>query len=133
MVRQRTTPLGQSAHVECGSCSLCCWNAAIILVDGDEDWYEKEQCGTRTDDGRPVYMLKRKPNGACVYLDDAGKCTIHGRAPLICRQFSCVEAFQFYTAQERRQLVKDKLIDKRVWAAARERLGMGPKAYKGSA
>lgn len=122
MPRARTTPMGKSASVNCGSCSLCCWNAAIILVEGDADWYETEPCGKK-DDGSPILMLKRKENGACHYLSDDGKCTIHGRAPLICRQFSCVEAFQFYSRAERRQMVKDGLIDPRIWEAARERIG----------
>ncbi len=123
MPRMPTTRMGQSASVNCGSCSLCCKNAAIVLVDGDADWYEKEEFG-KGPDGEPIYMLKRKDDAekSCVYLSEEGKCTIHGRAPIICRQFSCVEAFEFYTRGERTQLVKDGLIDKRIWKAARERI-----------
>lgn len=120
MPRGPTTPQGKSAHVECGSCSLCCWNAAIVLVEGDEDWYDTEPCGKK-DNGDPIVMLKRKPNGACTYLSDEGKCTIHGRAPLICRQFSCAEAFNFYSRSERRQMAKAGLIDPRIWDEGRKR------------
>jgi len=39
-------------------------------------------------DGRVQRILCRKPNGDCIYLID-GKCSIHGRAPKVCRDFDC--------------------------------------------
>jgi hypothetical protein len=41
-------------------------------------------------DGRVQRMLCRKPNGDCIYLID-GKCSIHGRAAKVCRDFDCRE------------------------------------------
>jgi hypothetical protein len=39
-------------------------------------------------DGGPRLMLARKEDGGCVYLGEAG-CTIHDRAPWVCRRFDC--------------------------------------------
>jgi Fe-S-cluster containining protein len=119
-MRSPTTPPGGNASVDCGSCSKCCRNAAIILLPQDADWYEKVPAGVDAD-GKPYFKLPNKPDGSCHYLSEEGRCTIHGRAPIICRQFSCVEAFNFYSRQERRQMVKDGVVDPEIWVEGRKR------------
>lgn len=38
--------------------------------------------------GRDVIAIELTPEGNCVYLGEGG-CTIHDRAPVICRVFDC--------------------------------------------
>jgi Fe-S-cluster containining protein len=35
--------------------------------------------------------LKRKPDGACIYLDDRSACSIYSSRPVVCRTFTCAE------------------------------------------
>lgn len=91
----------------------------LTLADGPmENW----QTQIVTVGGVKGHVLAHKDDGACVYLGEHG-CTIHDRAPTICRQFSCVEAFNFYSRQERRALVRSGKVDARVWEEWRKRAG----------
>lgn len=65
-------------------------------------------------------VLKMKLNGDCVYLGEDG-CTIHGRAPKICRVFDCRRWFLSKTRAERRRLVRNGHASKEVFDAGRER------------
>jgi hypothetical protein len=71
--------------VPCQGCRLCCQGDAVRLEEEDlSRGYESEP--------HPyipgALMLAHKPNGDCVYLDEHG-CTIHGRAPSLCRAADC--------------------------------------------
>lgn len=37
-----------------------------------------------------LYMLKRREDGACVYLGGDGKCTIYNERPISCRAYTCL-------------------------------------------
>ena len=69
--------------VPCGSCHLCCHT--IITLADDEYHYAWTM---QVIDGRVQRILCRQPNGDCIYLQH-GKCSIHGRAPKVCRDFDC--------------------------------------------
>jgi hypothetical protein len=56
-------------------------------------------------DGETFHMLKHKDNGDCFYLDKNG-CTIHDRAPSVCRQFDCRQYFLSMTRAARRAMEK---------------------------
>lgn len=109
--------------VPCNGCRACCLTDLIIL---------HPECGDRPDDyqtvdvshpftGQRVKALARKANLECVYLDDQG-CTIHDRAPAICREFDCRRMYLGYTRAERKRMVRDGLMGKDVFEAGRERL-----------
>jgi hypothetical protein len=71
--------------VPCRGCRLCCQGDAVRLEDEDLGrGYETEP--------HPyipgALMLAHRPNGDCVYLGVDG-CTIHGRAPALCRAADC--------------------------------------------
>jgi uncharacterized protein len=57
--------------------------------------------------GRWVHALQQRPDGSCVYLE-AGRCSIHGRAPNICKVFDCRGVALMGTRAERRR--KEKTI-----------------------
>ena len=65
--------------------------------------------------------LKQKPNGECVYLDENG-CTIHDRAPAVCRAYSCVGQYMMLTRAERRRRIARGLLKKEIMVRARELL-----------
>ena len=73
------------ADIPCGSCTACCQNDAVFLHpeygDPAEDYITEEY------EGRIV--LAHKENGDCIYLDRKRGCTIHDRAPAVCRELDC--------------------------------------------
>lgn len=73
------------SNVPCGSCYVCCqWDAIILHPEcGDDEsgYHTVEYMGKR--------KLASKENGDCIYLDRKIGCTIHGHAPVICREFDC--------------------------------------------
>ena len=66
--------------VDCGSCRACCY-MAVFLTPWDTGDYLTDH------DGK---TLKKRPDGGCVYLDEAG-CSIYERRPVACRAFHCGE------------------------------------------
>lgn len=66
------------SEVNCNGCTACCRGWDIELQPQD-DWSQYDHSGGK---------LTRKPDGSCVYLGDKG-CTIHDRAPYVCRKFDC--------------------------------------------
>jgi uncharacterized protein len=84
------------ASVPCGSCRACCRNNLILLFpDEGDDLASFDYTITITPHGI-LPTLKHKANGDCVYLDAATGCTIHDRAPLICKAFDCRKAALLY-------------------------------------
>jgi len=69
----------------------------------------------------PIYILKHKENGDCFYLGPEG-CTIHERAPAICREFDCRKFYATRSRAERKAQIAKGHIDKRVFDAGRKRL-----------
>jgi hypothetical protein len=66
--------------------------------------------------------LKHKPGGGCIYLAEGVGCTIHGRAPALCRQFDCRRFFLVTTRSDRRRLIAEGLFSEDVLDAGRSRL-----------
>jgi len=83
--------------IPCDGCTACCKTDQVILrpeVGDDPAAYEVEYIASALYPGQRVPALKRDPQtGACVYLGPAG-CTIHDRAPSICRRFHCARMFK---------------------------------------
>lgn len=112
---------GEVANVPCGSCTACCRNEFKLLIPeaGDDvsayqvEWVDIPKLGKRA-------MLANKPNGECVYLTESG-CSIHDRAPRICRAFDCRRFFKLHTRAERREMVAKGQASVDVLAAGRER------------
>ena len=77
------------ALVPCNGCTACCRNTRVlvhsVLGDNPEDY--------ETEDYQGLRVLKRKPSGDCIYLEDSG-CTIWERPPAQCREFDCRRAVQ---------------------------------------
>jgi Fe-S-cluster containining protein len=68
-----------------------------------------------------ICELKRRDNGDCIYLGEAG-CTIYDRRPSVCRKFDCRIEFLKQTRNERRDRIKSGMMSREVYAAARRRL-----------
>ncbi|HWL47264.1 MAG TPA: YkgJ family cysteine cluster protein [Sphingomonadaceae bacterium] len=83
--------------IPCDGCTLCCFNEQVILRPeaGDVlDTFDWEYIETPLYPGQQVPALKRDPTtGHCIYLTEAG-CSIHARAPAICRRFHCARTFK---------------------------------------
>ncbi len=76
--------------VPCGPCRACCRRDAIVLHPELGDKIEDYECEEvlHPFTGQTVMMLKRKPNGDCIYLEEEG-CIIHENSPAICQEFDC--------------------------------------------
>jgi len=70
-------------------------------------------------------ILKRHPNGDCVYLGADG-CTIHDRAPVICRIFDCRRLVRSHTRQEIRRMVSSGLLDRNIVEQGRKMIRSNP-------
>jgi Fe-S-cluster containining protein len=112
----------QPVSVPCGSCRACCRREIVILFPerGDDvASYEHEAIDLG---GQIVSALRLKANGDCVYLDDAKGCTIHDRAPAVCKAFDCRQYFLGMTRADRRVTERQAKNKSQIFAAARERL-----------
>jgi len=59
-------------------------------------------------------MLAHKPNGECIYLENSG-CSIHERAPSLCRSADCRSLALRLNFEKARQLHLMGRLDLRVW------------------
>jgi len=118
------------ADVPCGSCHLCCKSEVLVLLpDEGDDVASYQHEFMELPQGR-LPVLKHKPNGDCVYLGEDG-CTIHERAPFICRIFDCRRWFLAHSRAERRRMIATSLATKDVFAAGRDRLASLKSAERG--
>lgn len=86
--------------VPCNGCTLCCQGDAIRLLPADD----ASQYQTVPHDRYPGHlMLDHKPNGDCIYLGASG-CTIHGHAPLMCREMDCRNVAESISYTQARKL-----------------------------
>jgi uncharacterized protein len=116
----RSQPRPPDATVPCGSCRRCCQkNSTVMLLpqEGDDVQSYQHEIVDLPGAGRGA-ILKRKDNGDCIYLGEHG-CTIHDRAPVICRVFDCRNAYLNFVAEhpraERRKLIKLGYVDPEIF------------------
>lgn len=81
--------------VPCGLCRQCCYHEHVFLHPEAGDDVESYKSVEIYDPGemRVRHVLAKRADGACVYLGPAG-CTIHDRAPSLCRSFDCKSLYQ---------------------------------------
>ena len=109
--------------VPCGTCTQCCRSSqGLFLHPGQGDDVDSYRHRTAVDrDGNPVHLLETTPEGACVYLGEAG-CTVYERRPLLCRSFDCRKHYLILPRQDRDNLVRLGLSSRAVFNAGRARL-----------
>jgi hypothetical protein len=108
--------------VPCAGCTACCRGGELVVLfpeDGDDparfDHIEvPSPAGT-------ILVLRHRENGDCVYLG-AGGCTIHGRAPAVCRNFDCRKYFLSMPRNERRLVEKRAASKPDIFTAGRQRI-----------
>jgi len=101
----------EAKFVPCNGCTLCCQGDAIRLTEEDNpDEYLTEPHPYISG----ALMLAHKPNGDCVYLVESG-CSIHDRAPSLCRSADCRSIALKYDFDTAMKLHNMKRIDIRVW------------------
>jgi Fe-S-cluster containining protein len=98
-------------EVPCNGCTLCCQHDAIRL-------YKEDNAPDYLTEPHPFFpgelMLAHKPNGECIYLSENG-CTIHHKAPLLCRVADCRILAVKVDYETACKLHKIGSIDIRVW------------------
>jgi hypothetical protein len=105
-------------EVPCNGCTLCCQADAIRLLPEDN----VEDYQTEPHPYIPgALMLAHKPNGECVYLYNQG-CSIHDRAPSMCRIADCRSVAAKFNFEQARTLHSLGRLDLRVWDRGRELL-----------
>jgi len=111
------------AQVPCNGCHECCRGGEVVTLfpEAGDDPSKYLTSDALMVDGTPLIMLQHKPNGDCVYLGEQG-CTIHDRAPAVCRAFDCRGFFLKLTRNERRRWGRDNPHKQRIFAAGRMRL-----------
>lgn len=71
--------------------------------------------------GLSYFEIDHHANGDCVYLGPDG-CTIHERAPYLCRIFDCRDAYRMHSRAERRRRIAEGRASAAVYEAGRTRL-----------
>lgn len=117
----------ERADVPCNGCTACCKFDLVFLhpeCGDDPAQYETRQAINPVT-GKLGLALKHAKKGGCIYLDASG-CTIHERAPMVCREFDCRrfyrDAYMTTPRPERRRWVREGLIGKDVIEAGKARL-----------
>ena len=117
--------MSEDRAVNCAGCTLCCRGDMIMLHPecGDDPSQFETVRARNPITGEMGDMVAKKPGTLdCIYLGETG-CTIHGRAPAICRAFDCGLLFERIMAQyprvERRRMVSQRLIGKDVFEQGR--------------
>ncbi|MFO1488552.1 MAG: YkgJ family cysteine cluster protein, partial [Verrucomicrobiota bacterium] len=91
-------------HWSCHGCSDCCRGSLLITVTPEEKSRIEKQNWTSADgidpedlivEERGAFRLAHQPDGACVFLDAAGRCRLHAKfgeaaKPLACRLYPLV-------------------------------------------
>lgn len=114
--------IGERSNVPCNGCTACCRGDTIMLHPelGDDPGTFLTEPAHNPLTGKAGLMLQHKPNGECVYLGEGG-CTIHERAPVICREYDCRMQFAGLSRQQRRWLVKRGMFSQATMQAGRKR------------
>lgn len=124
-----TSERGASVSVPCNGCTLCCRRDLIALKPSHGDDPSSYDC-VPIEPGEigPIAKLQpledsrwrlRQVNGHCVYLTASG-CGIHGRAPIVCREYDCRRMVRSMPAASLRHLVKIGAYSKAVIRRGRE-------------
>lgn len=117
------------SDVPCNGCTACCKNDLVFLRDDDElaRYAVREAVHPLT--GEIGWALQHSPEGGCIYRVEGMGCTIHGRQPMVCREFDCRDVLirlMSLPRPERRRLQKKfdrmHLLSAEVVQAARDRL-----------
>jgi hypothetical protein len=98
-------------YVPCNGCTLCCQGDAIRLQAEDR----AEEYRTEPHPYVPgALMIAHKRNGDCTYLDEQG-CSIHDRAPSLCRSADCRSLAMKIDFETAKLLHATGRLDFRVW------------------
>lgn len=79
------------SDVPCNGCTACCKHDDVFLRPGEDprDYrVERVLDATKGEMGWRLQHKAKRDGGGCIYLGDGG-CTIHDRAPAVCKQFDC--------------------------------------------
>jgi len=94
-----------------------------ILPEKGDNAFDYQTAMCYTPGKTPYLILDRKDNGDCIYLGPDG-CTIHGRAPWVCRDFDCRNTFKNSDRIGRKLAIKNGDMPKAIFDRGRELLGI---------
>lgn len=100
----------EQVTVPCATCHLCCQGHSLVALIPERG---DDPAQFETAEFDKLTVLKHKPNGDCFYLGENG-CTIHGKAPYMCRIYDCRDQHRSYTKAKRDELIKVGHLDKEV-------------------
>jgi hypothetical protein len=101
--------------LDCGACRACCHQRVLLMIGDDPSIYRLDV----TPEG--ALQLQRRPDGACVYLDDKRGCTIYDHRPNMCRRFDCGDWYLTTPRHERRRLARSPNSNTREMVASAKR------------
>lgn len=107
------------ANVPCNGCTACCRGEVVMLLPGRDDVesYEHEIVTLPVGTG-PVL---KKVDGHCIYLAD-DRCSIHERAPTVCRVFDCRRWYLNHDRAARRRMARHGGVGAEIIDAGRARV-----------
>lgn len=108
----------------CHGCDLCCRKEDLMLhpESGDDPATFDCEPAVNPFTGEASYKLRKGPNGHCIYLAPGQGCTIHERAPSVCRKFDCRALVLAMGGADARRAVDQGLVSKAVIDRGKELL-----------
>jgi Fe-S-cluster containining protein len=106
--------------MKCGDCTFCCQETLVVILDHETYPYE---LSTNLDlNLKGLNVLKTKPNGDCIYLqDDIQKgCSIYKDRPEMCQAYSCI-GFYNRALVKKQTVITENVKFSKVVHAAKER------------
>src|SRR6516162_2463604 len=101
---------------------LCCRTQLVMLFANYDDIDSYDHVILQTAQGAIPVLRRKKPSGECVYLGEHG-CTIHDRAPRMCREYDCRIVYQKDMKRPRaarRRMLKEGSIDRALFERGRK-------------
>lgn len=89
-------------------CSQCFHTACCVIFSVNVRPWEADRYDTVKDDNDGNRYLRRTGVGQCVYLSQENTCSIHGRAPVVCRTWHCTKDTRWPLLAEAYLAGKDK-------------------------
>lgn len=113
--------MSRTGDVPCGPCRACCRTDVALLPEEGDKLDSYDHIWRTLPEVGMIAFLRKKENGDCIYLDRDG-CSIHGRAPHICKIFDCRVFFLSHPRAERRNMSRNNPESRKILNAGRERL-----------
>ena len=118
------TKVPKPVKVNCTGCAgECCKSSRLYLTPEDDvALYDAVPQLHHSPFGQfPAWVLRRKPDGSCINLQEGGGCAIYDHRPAMCRAYSCVNHVAMMKTLPPAEIARRKALFPGVWSEGEKR------------